>query len=413
MNTSLTVPEVVGQLREDRGLETAELNAKRVLSEPLVYQRHGEHSWARDLAFGSDESHEQYRDARERLERHGRQIDALPRETRTNPDAEMEMRLNPNTETGHGGEFAPPAWINKYFATARRADQVVQRLVADLGQEFDMPQGVSSINLPRLTQGTLVNDQTPGGPTDEVEVETAAVKAQSQMYTGMSDWSIQTLEQSPSTASLDFVVFKDMSESLDAELELDFITGRGEAQWEALGMLNTTGIGLINYATLEAKTIFETIGKANAKVGIERKRPPTAVFMSTARLQYLATVPITSEQRPLLLTDNVGNAFPMASMAGIPIYVNDAIPRTWKQLSTSTPGGWIVGGEEEPMISARVDGFMLWHSPLQTRVLKGVQSSSLGVRFQLWRTTASMLHRYPSAITAIIGSGTKVNAGWY
>ena len=383
---------------EERVIEEAEDRAHNAIREPLVYQRHEERSYFADLAaarLGLDDGAE----AGERLVRHGRQM-------------EMEHRVNPNPTAGTGGEFAPPLWLNELFATAPRPGECIQRLVRDCGNEFPLPAGAGSINLPRVTKGTLVNDQTPGAPTDDQDVETASVKAQTIAYTGNSDWSLQAFEQSPRGAHLDWVVFKDMGESLDAELEADLAAGRGEAFNEALGLLNITGINIINATTETPTAIFTELAKAAAKVGVERKRPPTAWLMTTSRLQWLAMEKDMNEQRPMLLTDNVGDEWPLASMAGIALYLDDAITRKWTQTSTSAPGGAAGAGVEEPMFAVRCDDLMLWHSPVKTMVSEDVLSGSLQVRFSLWRNTASMLHRYPSGISAVIGTATKPPSGF-
>ena len=382
MSTALSVGEVLDQL-EDRKLETAELDAKRNVGEPLVYQRKDEHSYFMDRALMVRGDVE----AAERLERHSRQ---------------MEYRVTPNLEAGHGLEFTVPAWINELFATAPRPGEVIQRLVREAGNEFVMPQGVSSIALPRITTGTEANDQTPNFPTDNQDVVTKEVKAQALVYSGESDWSIQAMEQSPQGAYLDSVIFKDLSASLDANLEIDLVSGRGETLNEALGLLNITGINAITATgAVEAKVAFPKIGEAMAAVGVERKMPPDAWLMTSARLAWLATAADT-EQRPMILTDNVGDSWPVASMSGIPVYLDDAITR--------------VGGankNEEPVFAVRSNDFILWHSPITTAVFEEVLSGSLGVRFLLRRTTASMLHRYPSGISAVTGTAMKAKESWY
>jgi hypothetical protein len=376
-------------------IETAEHEARRHTREQLVYQ-YGSTSYFRDLALAELRRNAA---AGERLAHHGRQMDevAKHRETRTLPGTEYEYRVSPNLEAGHGGEFAPPTWLNRLFAEARRPGKILQRLVEEKGHAFDMPPGTSSINLPRMTQGALANDETPGAGANLGDVETEKVKAQAILYGGISDWAIQDLEQSPPGAHLDWVVFTDLEESLYSELETDMITGRGEAVTEPLGLLNVSGINAISYPTLAPGTLFEAIGQAIAKVGIERKRPPVLLW-PTARQAYLSTVEI-SEQRPLLLTDNPGSEWPVASLAGFDIYLNDAIPRT-------------VSTNQEPIFAVRADDFLIWHSQPITAVIEDALSGTLQVRFRLHRTTAWMPHRFPSGISAITGAGMKPASGY-
>src|ERR1035441_2763438 len=183
------------------GVETAEHNGHRAVREPLVYQLHERHRYCAEMALASLKGNSA---AGERIERHKRQMAAIPRfEARILPGAEYEYRVNPNLAAGHGLEFTVPLWLNQYFATARRPGECIQRLVREKGNEFDLPFGVSSIAVPRLTTGTLVNDQTPNAAVDSEDFVTAEVKAQVLPYSGMSNTSLQLLEQSPQGAHLD------------------------------------------------------------------------------------------------------------------------------------------------------------------------------------------------------------------
>ena len=380
---------------DEERLERTEDDARERVREPLVYQAHGPYSYFRD-SFLAGTDKDEARAAGERLERHGRQMQAIPVETRTVPGTEFEYRVNPNQETGHGLEFTPPLWLVDQFIIQKRPGQVIQRLA----KVWDMPAGVSSVNVPKFTTGTAANDQTPGAANenDSNEIETTKVGAQALIYSGNSDWAIQSLEQSPNPGHLDWVIFTDMFAALDASLEKDFITGRGEAFNEALGLLYMTGTNAISVSSSEVKELFEYIGRGIAKVGIERKRTPDAVLLSTARLAWLALAP-ESEQRPLILTDNVGKDWPPASLAAISVYPDDAITRTWET-------------NLEPIFVCHSQDFMLWNGPLKTMVMEDVLSGSLGVRFVLMRTTATMLHRYPSGISVITGAGTKPASGY-
>lgn len=397
LDTVIAATELTDEQRSI--VERADRNGRQQVREQLVYQSDGR-SYFADLALRSTDRRGA-REAGERLDRHWRQMAVIPRqETRQLPGTEFEYRINPNVTLGTGGEFAPPLWLNELFATAPRPGEIIQRLVREKGHEFSMPAGASSVNVPKIVKpGLLVNDVTPGSPIDNMDPETTPVKAETLLYAGESDWAIQTLDQSPAGARLDWVVFTDLGESLDAELEADLIQGKGEEAKEALGLLNIKNINEINNSgAVETKVMFPELGKAMAKVGIERKRPPDAWLMSTAKLAWLALT-TDAESRPLVLTDNVGQEWPPASLAGVAIYLDDAIPRTVK-------------GNQEPVFAVRADDFMLWHSPVRTMVLDEPLSGTLQVRFVLYRETASMLHRYPSGIAAVTGTGMVPASGF-
>ncbi len=389
----LEIPEETRRLAE-----TAEANGHRAVREPLVYQFHEPRSYFKDLAISATDKAEA-RAAGERLEHHKRQMKAMPKgETRSYPGTNFEYRVNPNLETGHGLEFTIPAWLNEYFATARRPEQVLQRLA----HEFDMPQGASSISVPRITQGTQVNDQTPNAPVDNQDTETATVKAQALYYSGESDWSMQALEQSPAGAHLDWVVFTDAMESLDAELEMDFISGKGEKFNEALGLTEISGINSITYtsAAPSGPALMKFLGEAAAQVGSKRRRPPTAWLMTTGRFFWIAFSE-DEANRPLSIEDYPGSDFPNAGLGSVGVYFDDAISN---ELGAKK--------EEDVIIACRPDDFLLWHGPLKTGVFEETLSGTLQVRFLLYRFTATMLHRYPSGISKVTGTGMTVPTGF-
>lgn len=396
LDAVIAATEISDELRAI--VETAEHNGHRRVREPLVYRARGERSYLVDLAKASRGDGP----AAERLERHGRQMTAVAVETRAHPDAEYEYRVNPNTTLGTGGEFAPPLWLNEYFATARRPGEVIQRLVRENGGEFTLPDGASSINLPKVTQGATVNDDTPGDPVDNQDVETTPVKAEALYYSGESDWPIQALEQSPQGAHLDWAMFRDMGEALDAGLEEDFITGRGESLKEALGLLEITGTNSVTYTSgsPSGTGLFTEIGKALAQVGSKRKRPPSALLMGSSRFFWLATSEDTAN-RPLTFTDYPESDFPIVGLDGVGVYLDDAISMEL-----------VAGKEQDAILAVRPEDFMLWHSPVRTAVLEEPLSGTLGVRFLLYRSTATMLHRYPTGIAKITGTGLKVPAGF-
>jgi hypothetical protein len=82
------------------------------------------------------------------------------------------------------------------------------------------------------------------------------------------------------------------------------------------------------------------------------------------------------------------------------VYFDDAISQS------------VNGKEQDLIIACRPDDFHLWHSPVKTMVCEDVLSGTLQVRFSLWRSTASMLNRYPSGISVITGTGLKVQKGF-
>lgn len=375
-------------------IETAEIAAQRNVREPLAYQLGGP-SYFRDLHLAERGNLE----ARERLSRHGKQMDELSRRqvSRSLQGAEYEYRVNPNLEVGHGGEFAPPLWLISQFATARRPGQVLQRLIPT----FDLPKGVSSVNMPRILVGNTVDVDIPGSPVDSTAVTTEAVKSPAVVFSGNSDWSLQALEQSPTGAHLDWAMFKDMSESADFNIERQLIIGTGTNS-EFYGLLELPGTNKVEYVSGSptGSKMLPEIGKALAQVGVKRRRPPTAVLMNSSRFFWLATSEDTTE-RPLILEDYPHSDFPNAGLCSVGVYMDDAIQQNYGAKK-----------EEDAIFACRPEDMILLDSPPVMHVDEDVLSGTLEVRFALRRTVAALVGRYPSAISKVVGTGMVPTEGF-
>ena len=138
--------EFTAKMAEAKGFTLDNPETVTVRSEPLTYDRHGPHSFFRDLALATINGDPV---CQARLDRHA-----------------MELRVNPNTTDGTGGYFSPPAWLNQEFATANRA----VRVLADLYPHFPLPKGVSQVSLPLMTTGTTVGAQNPDGAVPDGDV---------------------------------------------------------------------------------------------------------------------------------------------------------------------------------------------------------------------------------------------------
>jgi hypothetical protein len=386
MSTALTEQEVRDQL-DLPDLETTEERAQRVIREPLIYRVSERRSYFKDLFMRRDDS-----EARERLESHGRQMADLPTESRELEldGLEYERRVNPNLEEGHGSEFAPPLWLNREFAPGKRTGPVLQKLIPT----FDLPKGVSSVNLPRITGGTSVSPQQPGGPVDSKEVLTKAAKSPAVVFAGQSDWSIQALEQSPAGAHLDWAILFDLHESCDEHLENAFIKNTVEAN-QFQGLLDLSETNTITYtsASPTGTAMVPYIGQAIAEVGVKRKRPPEALLMNTSRFAWLCTSEDASN-RPLSIEDYPLSDFPRAGFAGYGVYNDDAILQTYGS-----------EGNQDAIIACRPKDMILLDSAPVTMVAEDVLSGTMEVRFQLHRTVAAILGRYPPGVSKLIGTG--------
>ena len=92
--------------------------------------------------------------------------------------------------------LAPDLWLNEMFATAKRPGRVLAGLIA---RHFDLPLGISSVNLPIIGTGTRPQHRwpTPAGVPDPRTSPTAPGPSTVVTIAGQADVAHQSLEQSP------------------------------------------------------------------------------------------------------------------------------------------------------------------------------------------------------------------------
>lgn len=385
-----------------------------VTSEPLTYQRYDmRHSWVADtvkVTMNGDNDGA----ATTRLQRHRAEMaieipklearQARAARAADQPDGTtFEKRANPSRLQGQGGYFAPPLWVNNLFVTAPRP----RRVLADLARHFDLPAGVSSINLPRITTGTTAGNQVDNMPAPSADFADAQVNSAVSTVSGISDVSLQLLEQSPPGASLDDVVFMDMCEASDAAFELLLMSGTGGTGFGAppLGILNVPSIISITYTT-GAPTIgllYPLLGQAFGAVSNARKHRPEAWLMRGGRWAYMASALDAGASRPLVVPgieapiDRVGGPNPIGNLLGVGVFTTESLP--------ASQG---VAANQDVIVALRPQDCIVWESPFTMAVQSEVLSGTLGCRLRIHRYVAAMTGRLPSSVAVIAGTGMVV-----
>lgn len=389
--------------RYERFKAQAERRRERVevRHEPLTYRspdEGGTHSYFHDRLMTQKGDEE----AIERIKRHGNEMKARNGEKRELP-SDLEVRVNPSRKDGQGGYFSPPRWLIEDAATAPRPNRVLARLV----ESFPLPPGASEISLPALTTGTKVDVDADDSVVAEQDATDARVSSPVASISGMSDVSIQLLEQSPQGAHLDRFLFKDLEESFNASLEEQVITGRGSPEGgpfeEFTGILNLENINKTTYTDVapSGPKLFPYLGQAGAQIGKKRHMPPEAWLMTTSRWLWLCTQE-DSANRPLVLAcNNDTSNFPVGSLFGLPVYLDDALP---EKLGTTL--------NQDVIVVCRPDDFMLLESEPKLGVMEDVLSGTLQVRLIMNRYAAFLGGKYPTGISVIQGTGTIVQAGY-
>lgn len=375
-----------------------------VKSEPLTYHEHAPHSFYRDMILT-----DRVPGASERLARHRQEMDVLAKERearawRSLHEGKFETRVTPNTTDGTGGYMAPPAWVNDLTAMGKRPGRVLSRLVP----RFDLPGGVSSINLPLLSTATVVQPVADNAGVADQDIIDAAGTSIVATLAGQADVALQLLEQSPAGAHLDWIIFKDLAEAYDYDLETQLENGSGSASNQLLGLMNAgTGKITVSYtdASPTGSELWPFFGQAFAQLGNNRLLPPEVWLMRSARWGWLNGAEDTATRpfglpSPFFMGNTDSSPDPVGGLLGLPTFLTEAIP--------ATTG---VASNQDVVISTRPSDLLLFESAPQTSIMREPGSGNLGVRLQL-RGSAAFIIRYPQSVALISGTGMVVQSGY-
>lgn len=355
-----------------------------VKREPLTYEEHSPHSFFADMlrAKGRQEP-----DSLERLERHA-----------------IEMRTNPNTTAGTGGEFAPPLWLIDKFGAAAVAGRVLADVIASYGNLFYLPSGVAQVNVPKITTGASTAIQPgQGGAVSSTDEVTAAATSAVVTIAGELDVSQQLFDFTP--IGFDQVAFTDLSKNYNKQLDSQLFNGTN-----ANGQINGLVTALPSGNSISGSSVPTTpsgvggnnglwplIGQAAAAVGNNRGLPVTDWFMSPRRWSWIASSydtsgrPIATPGNGMPLSfdqDRMGSTRPSGPVQGYRVWQSGALNG-----ATASVADYVYG--------ARVDDLLLFEGDSRFTATVNATAGTLQVRLQLHRYVAFIGNRYPSGICAV------------
>jgi hypothetical protein len=377
----------------------------------LVYSPTSGHSYYRDF-LARETGKVQSPGHGERLTRHAEQMEMLHKEFERTAyqraqNGGLEFRVQPGRTDGYGGYFSPPAWLNELFATANRPGRVLSGLMA----RFPLPAGVSQINVPVIGTGTAAQPATDGAPAEDQDITDAASSSQVAPIWGQADISLQLLEQSPPGAYMDWVIFKDLTEAYDFDLEQQLLYGGqalGSTISQLTGVTQVSGIVVVAYtsASPTGSGMWPYLAKTGAQVGDARLWPPECWLMRTARWFWLqgsedtATRPFGLSSAFYLGSD-AATPNPIGGLMGLPVFLNDAIPANLGAAAT-----------QDEIVCLRPTDSILLESAPQTLIDRETGSGALGLRLQLHCNVAAITARRPAGIGVANGTGFAVQSGY-
>lgn len=393
-----------------------------VRSEPLTYLRQNRRvSYFRDLGLayvGNDP------EARQRLDRHGREMDVeLPKrearrlaafersleEYRVGDRAPVVEKRDISRVDGAGGEFVPPLWLIEQYAEFVRAG----RITAGLVQEIPLPVGTDSISIPRITGGSTTAPQTAdNAAVSETDMTTNSVTGQVRTIAGQQDVALQLLEQSPNLM-FDEIVYQDLTSDYNSKLDVQLLNGSGSSG-QHTGFLQLSGTNSVSYtdASPTVPEFWPSGAQAISQASTGRKLPMDWVVMHSRRW-YWMTAALDSSNRPFVVPQAAGPFNTLAVPLGPP--TAEGLAGQWHGLPTYLDQNMpttLGGGTEDAVIVGRKNDHLLFEGAIRTRALPEVLSGTLTVRLQLYAYSAFICGRFPAGVSKITGTGLAAPSGF-
>jgi HK97 family phage major capsid protein len=401
---------------------------KRIkVTEPVTYARENQSdSWLLDVARVGVQ-HGDVEGARERLSKHrvdikdyvearerraerefddemGRLVERLPvRLQRVIEEHGLAEKRAVSRIDGSAGEFVPPVWLLEEYAGLARAG----RPFANEVRQIPLPPKTDSVNIPRITTGSLTGSQQQDNQAvTSQDLASAAVQAPVRTIAGQVDIAMQLLDQSP--ISYDELVFADLIADYGMQLDIQCLNGSG-INGQLLGILNVSSINSVTYTdgTPTVPELYPKLADALNQAAANRKIVPSHYWWASRRW-FWAAKEVDSQSRPFFVSlagSQAMNAYgsfdeqmleggPVTNVIGVPVYLDNNMP--------TNLGG---GSNEDRVIATRMRDHVLLEGDIRARALKEILSGTLGVRLQVYAYVAFTAGRFPAATSVVSGTG--------
>jgi HK97 family phage major capsid protein len=334
---------------------------------------------------------------------------AAERLSRNNSLRAREVRAGDMTTVGGaGGQFAPPAWlVDEWIALARPG-----RVMADLMTKQSLPEGVSSLNLPKISTGSTTAVQgTQNTAVSDTAATTSAVTSGITTIAGKQIVSLQLLKQSG--VAFDRVILGDLAADYAKQLDVQVISGSGTGG-NLRGLLNGAGVGATTFTTATPKVVdgttpansfYNKVVSAINTVATARFMPATAIVMHPQRWSWILEA-LDTASRPLILSTGgafnaLGDAdsYPVAqgaagSLLNLPVYTDPNIPINLG-----------AGTNEDRVFVLRAADCFLWETDLALESFDATYADQMSVLFRASAYSAFIPDRFGPAVNVIAGTG--------
>jgi hypothetical protein len=226
---------------------------------------------------------------------------AMDRLTRNNSEVAVESRALTTTD-GAGGDFVPPLWmVNQYVELARTA-----RPTADRVRNETLPTGTDQVNVPKLSTGTAVAEQsTQNTAVQNTDATTGSVAANVATLAGQQVVAVQLIEQSP--INLDTILLADLAADYAAKVDL-FVLNNNATNKK--GLLQESGTNAITYTSGSPTPalLYSKLADAIQQVTTNRFLPPDTIVMHPRRWASLLAA-VDTAGRPLFIASTGQGGF--------------------------------------------------------------------------------------------------------
>jgi HK97 family phage major capsid protein len=325
--------------------------------------------------------------ARERLERHGKEMLAAGRK--------VETRDVTTADPG-AGVFVPPMYLDELWADLPREG----RPTADALPKIALPPVGMTLTVPRITTGTTTAIQAAeANAASETDIDGTLLSVGVRTIAGQNDVSLQALERT--MPGMDFLIFQDLRADYDEQLDTQVLQGSGSSG-QHTGIDTVSSINTVTYtdATPTAAELVPKIYDAIQQVTANRFRRADTIVLHPRRAAWLAsnlssTFPLF-QLGTLMQAAGSQQAGFVDNFAGLRVVIDANITT---EIGAST--------DEDQILVFRAADLFLAEGPLRLRVFDDVLSGTLQVRLQVVAYSAFVSGRQPKAISRIRGTGLK------
>lgn len=333
-------------------------------------------------------------EARERLERHGREVVA---------DLRAKGLQYRDVGTSAFAGLTIPQYLVDLFAPLARAGSPTVNIL----RKAQLPAEGMVISISRGTTGTAVAVQaTENTAVQETNFDDTKLDVDIRTYAGQQDVSRQALERS---RMVDEVIFGDLVSDYFTKLD-DAVLNADGTGGTHLGFRSTAAIIAKAYTDVSPTVLefYSAVADAIQQVNKQRFAPASAIVMAPRRWGWL-TAAGDSAGRPVVLAADAGPQNPLAigDAAAYGNYVG-----TLHGLPVITDANLLenlgAGVNEDVVLILRTSDHLLWWEgdgmPRQLR-FEETTGDSLTTKLVVYGYTAFTAGRYPKGVATVGGTG--------